>query len=204
MEIFRKSVPKGLTFAESFSFIGLIAHYLFFYIETLQLKLNGTANFTAGGASQNLVIFVPVRVFFKLIHKVGLLHAECRFSVSPAKAFQAINFGARNFPSLIFGRDGPHDYNYHSQSLHQVVSIAPFLSICFSMIDIFTKNYGSFLMIYMAATLTVGLLMITFFSKEALYANFTIRKTFHLLAFFLFTPGVIINVRQIFSVSFLK
>ena len=59
-EMNRKYVPKGLTFAESFSVMAVNAHYLFFYIETLTLKLRGNDAFLVGNNNYNLLVFTPV------------------------------------------------------------------------------------------------------------------------------------------------
>ena len=56
----RLYIPKGLTYAESFSLISLIAHYTSFYIEAAILRYKKVDGFIAGSNSGNIVIFVPV------------------------------------------------------------------------------------------------------------------------------------------------
>jgi hypothetical protein len=60
IEYLRVYIPKGLTYAESFSLISLIAHYTCFYIESAILRYNQVDGFIVGSNSGNIVIFVPV------------------------------------------------------------------------------------------------------------------------------------------------
>ena len=60
IEYMRVYIPKGLTYAESFSLISLIAHYTCFYIESAILRYNKIDGFIAGSNSGSIVIFVPV------------------------------------------------------------------------------------------------------------------------------------------------
>jgi hypothetical protein len=63
IEYLRIYIPKGLTYAESFSLISLIAHYTCFYIESAILRYNKVDGFIAGSNSGSIVIFVPVSLF---------------------------------------------------------------------------------------------------------------------------------------------
>ena len=61
VEVIRRYIPKGLTFAEAFSLMTLVAFYFGFYDTNLMLKYNERGLFLAGNISHHLVIFVPVK-----------------------------------------------------------------------------------------------------------------------------------------------
>lgn len=60
IENMRQYVPKGLTYAEVFSFMSFIAHYTCFYIESSLMRYKKVDSFIAGSNTTNIVIFVPV------------------------------------------------------------------------------------------------------------------------------------------------
>jgi hypothetical protein len=76
----RVYIPKGLTYAESFSLISLIAHYTCFYIESAILRYNKIDGFIAGSNSGSIVIFVPVSYFKKINIYSGLAWSLTLFS----------------------------------------------------------------------------------------------------------------------------
>jgi hypothetical protein len=53
----------------------------------------------------------------------------------------------------------------------------------------------------MAIVLSLGLVAIYYANKSKEFGNMTIRKMFHILAFLLFLPGVIFNVKGIITPS---
>ena len=62
--------------------------------------------------------------------------------------------------------------------------------------DIFLKHGAPYSLAYMAIILALGLTGIYYANKSKEFGNMTIRKMFHILAFLLFLPGVIFNVKS--------
>ncbi len=63
--------------------------------------------------------------------------------------------------------------------------------------SIFTQNGALFLLGYLLIFMTLGTIAISKLNSLKEFTNLQIRKMFHVLAFFLFLPGVFINVRNI-------
>ena len=62
--------------------------------------------------------------------------------------------------------------------------------------DIFLKHGAPYSLAYMAIILAIGLTGIYYANKSKEFENMVIRKMFHVLAFLLFLPGVIFNVKK--------
>ena len=58
------------------------------------------------------------------------------------------------------------------------------------------KHGAQYSLAYMSIVLALGLTGIYLANKSKVFGNMTIRKMFHILAFLLFLPGVILNVRK--------
>ena len=67
--------------------------------------------------------------------------------------------------------------------------------------DIFLKHGAPYSIAYMAIVLSLGLVAIYYANKSKEFGNMTIRKMFHILAFLLFLPGVIFNVKDVITPS---
>jgi hypothetical protein len=59
---------------------------------------------------------------------------------------------------------------------------------------IFTEKGALFLLAYLLFFMTVGTFAISKLNALKVFTNLQIRKMFHVLSFFLFLPGVFINV----------
>jgi hypothetical protein len=76
VENIRQYIPKGLTFAESFSVISFIAQYTSYYIESAMMRYKKVDAFIAGSNTTNIVIFVPVRCSVNIKFLVGVFHCK--------------------------------------------------------------------------------------------------------------------------------
>ena len=63
------------------------------------------------------------------------------------------------------------------------------------------KHGAPYSIAYMAIVLSLGLVAIYYANKSKEFGNMTIRKMFHILAFLLFLPGVIFNVKDVITPS---
>ena len=62
------------------------------------------------------------------------------------------------------------------------------------MLTVFVVNGASSIMVYMLATLIIGVVVISILNSREVVGNMAIRKLFHLLALALFFPGILHNV----------
>ncbi len=70
IEIFRKYVPKGLTFGEAFILFSVNAYYTSFYIESVMKRQ--VALYIVGNNSHNIWMFTPVSnmIGYCLLHSI--------------------------------------------------------------------------------------------------------------------------------------
>ena len=68
VDCLRTYIPKGLTFAESLSFLTVIGNFFSFFMESSKFQLNGTGKFLAGSNAHNIIIFSPVTSRFSHLY----------------------------------------------------------------------------------------------------------------------------------------
>ena len=60
VDLLRIYIPKGFTFAESLSFVAVIANLFAFYLQSAVMQITKTSRFLAGDNAHNIMIFSPV------------------------------------------------------------------------------------------------------------------------------------------------